>query len=48
MESPIDRTDPRVYDPYEKSSPTILFEVTRMELGLASYHDAEFECVIVE
>ncbi len=30
------RTDPRVYDPYEKSKPT-------MQLGIASYHDAQVE-----
>ena len=37
------RTDPRVYDPYEKSSPTIPLEVAKIQLGLASYHDAEVE-----
>ena len=37
------RTDPRVYDPYEKSSPTIPLEVAKMQLGIASYHDAEVE-----
>ena len=31
------RTDPHVYDPYEKSSPTIPFEVAKMQLGLAFY-----------
>ena len=28
------RTDPRVYDPYEKSSPTIPLEVAKMQLGI--------------
>ena len=49
------RTDPRVYDPYEKSSPTIPLEVAKMQLGIGSYHDAEvevfdpiriFECIL--
>ena len=30
-------------DPYEKSSPTIPLEVAKIQLGLASYHDAELE-----
>jgi hypothetical protein len=33
----------RVHQPYEKSSPTIPLEVAKMQLGLASYHDAEVE-----
>ena len=37
------RTDPRVYDSFEKSSPLIPLEVTKIQLGLASYHDTEVE-----
>ena len=49
------RTYPRVYDPYEKSSPIIPLEVAKIQLGLASYHDAVvevfdpsriFECIL--
>jgi hypothetical protein len=32
-----------VYDPYEKFSPIIPVEVAKMQLGIASYHDAEVE-----
>ena len=38
MESPMGqwdhRTDPRVYDPYERPSPTIPLEVAKMYLGI--------------
>ena len=37
------RTDPRVYDPYEKFSTSFPFEVAKTQLGLASYYDAEVE-----
>jgi hypothetical protein len=30
-----------VYDPYEKSSPTIPLKAAKMQLGIATYHDAE-------
>lgn len=37
------RTDPNVYEPFEKHSPTVPLEVAKLQLGHASYHKAECE-----
>ena len=37
------RTDPNVYDPFEKHSPTIPLEVAKLQLGIASKANAEVE-----
>ena len=37
------RTDPRVYNPFEKHSPTIPLEVAKLQLGIASKTNADVE-----
>jgi len=38
-------TDPNIFDPYERSAPTVPLEVAKMHLGLASFAKAEIDLI---